>query len=317
MKQVNLLGSVCLMLLAMGGTAPAAAQSLPLAPVDPLPVAHPVNLHVPLSAARTLPLAEWDVLGTGEGYRVGDTVAIVEGAEAVARAPEGASIYTATDYKYPSGTIRILRWDADSGPVIKQVTFETQLLVLQGSVEVGVGDEIVALGEGDAAFLPSGTIRNPEPAGDTVILQYFVGYTSDNPVAQVVRGSEIQWSRIAQWLDEEGNSQSATDSEAINAAPEGAAVFSVGRYLFDGNSIRHAKLEAGGVTTPATYQVDILIYLSKGRMRRVEGDQEFIMTAGDAVREAQGATGYWEILEDSEFIATNAPFDPARTRRNR
>jgi mannose-6-phosphate isomerase-like protein (cupin superfamily) len=317
MKLGKLLAVGYLLLVSLGGIAPVAAQSLPLAPVEPLPVAHPVNLHIPLSAARSLPLAEWDVLGTGEGYRIGDTVAIVEGADAVARAPEGASIYTATDYKYPSGSIRILRWEAGSGPVIKQVTFETQLLVLQGAVEVGVGDEIVALGEGDAAFLPSGTIRNQNPAGDTVILQYFVGHTAENPAAQVVRRSDLQWRRMAEWLDEDGNRQTTTQSDGIEAAPQGAGIFSVARYPFDGNSIRHAKLEAGGVTTPVTYRVDVLIYLSKGRMRRVEGDQEFIMTAGDAVREAQGATGYWEILEDSEFIATNAPFEPARTRRNR
>ena len=45
-------------------------------------------------------------------------------------------------------------------------------------------------------------------------------------------------------------------------------------------------------------------------MRRKEGDQVFEIVAGDATREKMGNSGYWEILEDSVFIATDAPVNP-------
>jgi hypothetical protein len=35
------------------------------------------------------------------------------------------------------------------------------------------------------------------------------------------------------------------------------------------------------------------------------------MRAGDATRESLHNPGMWEVLEDSVFIATDAPFDPA------
>ena len=52
------------------------------------------------------------------------------------------------------------------------------------------------------------------------------------------------------------------------------------------------------------------MYIAKGRVRRKEGDETFDLVAGDTIREKKGNAGWWEMVEDSTFIATDAPLDP-------
>lgn len=289
----------------------AAEFSPPVAPAEPLPRVAADVIHIPAREAKVLPMAEWDVIQRAAGEQTGQRVLIREGADGVEAAPSDASRYEASTHKYPSGAVRILKWRHGSGPVIHQITFETELFVVQGEADVEVAGETVRLRAGDAAFLPSGVLRNMDPAEDTVVLQYFVGHTSEAPKPLVVRGNELDTTTIVQWQDGE-NYVTARTEEERRRAPSDAAKYSVKRYIFDGNSIRYAELSAGGTTNPGTYEVDVLIYIVEGRMRRTEGDQTFVVSAGDTVREQKGATGYWELLEDSVFIATNAPLDPAK-----
>lgn len=269
-------------------------------------------VHIPAEDAPIYIEAEWDLpLPKADGPMY-DRSFIAEG-DAAATAPEGASTYTAQEYNFPMGALRVLKWD--SGPVIHQITFETQLYMLKGSATVGVAGETITVNAGDAVFLPSGILRNADPEGETVVLTYIVPNSAGAPKAKVVRGEGLGVMAIAQWMDGD-DPTTATDHDAILKAPDGAAKFTVKRYSGDGNSFRHAVLEAGGRTTPATNGRDILIYINKGRMKRTEDGVLYMIEAGDAIREENAKSGYWEILEDSEFIATDMLFDPSQPRYN-
>ncbi|NKB45922.1 MAG: hypothetical protein GKS03_16790 [Alphaproteobacteria bacterium] len=269
-------------------------------------------IHIPLEEAPIFAEAEWDLPAPNTDGPVYARSFIAEG-DAASTAPDGASHYSAQEYNFPMGTLRVLKWE--SGPVIHQITFETQLYMLKGSATVGLAGETVAVSAGDAVFLPSGILRNPDPDGETVVLTYIVSNNADAPKAKVVRGEGLNVMAIAQWMDGD-DPTTATDHDAILSAPDGAAKFTVKRFSGDGNSFRHAVLEAGGRTTPATNGRDILIYVNKGKMKRTEDGVEYLVQAGDAIREEDAKSGYWEILEDSEFIATDMPFDPSKPRFN-
>lgn len=269
-------------------------------------------IHIPSEDAPLFVEAEWDLPAPKADGPVYARTFIAEG-DAAATAPVGAGHYVAQEYNFPMGALRVLKWD--TGPVIHQITFETQLYMLKGSATVGLAGETVTVNAGDAVFLPSGILRNTNPTGETVILTYIVSSTADAPQAKVVRGEGLNVMAIAQWMDGD-EPTTATDHDAILSAPDGAAKFTVKRFSGDGNSFRHAVLEAGGRTTPATNGRDILIYVNKGLMKRTEDGIEYMVKAGDAIREENGKSGYWEILEDSEFIATDMPFDPSQPRYN-
>lgn len=243
-------------------------------------------------------------------------IRIAEGEAAVARAPSDATRYSAKEYVFPMGALRVLTFERDAGPVVHQITFETELFLLAGSATVGVGDEVVAIEAGDAVFLPSGVLRNDQPKEDTIVALFYVHQTADEPAAAVVRSRDVEAVRIAQYV-RDGEAVTATKQSDLAKAPEDAGVFDLRRYAFGGNSIRHARLFAGGKTTPATNsRSDILIYITKGRMRRIEDGKTYEVVAGDAIREEFGKTGHWELLEESEFLATNMFFDPSKPKSN-
>jgi len=275
----------------------------------------PVNLiHIPGSSVEPIPLAEWEAPNREVDGPQLPRISIAEGEAAVARAPDYATRYEAKEYVFPMGYLRVLTFKKDAGPVVHQITFETQLYLLQGSASVGVGGEQVAITAGDAVFLPSGVMRNPDPQEDTVVALFTVSNTAANPKAKVVRGAELPQTTIAQYV-RDGEATTAVKPEDLAKAPEGAGIFDLKRYAFDGNSIRLAQLHKGGSTTPATNsRTDILIYISKGRMRRTEDGKVYEVVAGDAIREEFGKTGHWELLEESEFLATDMPFDPSKPR---
>lgn len=289
------------------------AQAAPLEPAQPLPHIAADLIFIPAKTAPVMPMAEWEVVQKVAGEQTGSRVLIGEGPAGVARAPEGASKYTAKAYKFPTGAARVLTFRKADGPVIHQITFESELFMLQGSAEVTVLDKTVTLSKGDAVFLPSGVLRNMKPSEDTVVLQFFVGSTSEQPRASVIHAKDLPETSLAQWQSEGKWITARTPEEQGNAPPE-AARYSVKRYAFDGNSIRHARLQKGGRTAPAKYDVDVLIYIAKGRMIRHEGDQVFEVVEGDVLREMKGATGHWVLTEDSEFISTDAPHDPRKPR---
>jgi quercetin dioxygenase-like cupin family protein len=306
-----------LAIFSLAMTAEAANYSSPTTPVEPLPHVDANLIHIPAGAAKIKPMAEWDVLQTVKGEQTGQRILIREGTVSLfGSPPDNASEYEARLHKYPVGAVRLLSWKKEVGSVVHQITFETEIFILQGEVDMEMQNETVRLHAGDAVSLPSGVLRNMNPTGDTLIAQYFVGNTAEAPKTEVVHGEGLKELHLVQW-SEDGEAKTAVSEEDRENAPAHGAALSVMVYPFEGNSIRYARLEKGGTTNPTTYAVDVLIYIIKGHMRRTEGDRVFEVSAGDTVREAKGQTGYWELLEDSEFISTNAPLDPSKPTASR
>jgi quercetin dioxygenase-like cupin family protein len=247
--------------------------------------------------------AEWDADGT---------VRIVMDDEAD-RAPPTASRYESKTYGWGTGSIRTLTFKKQPGGVVHQITFETEIYVLQGSVEVGLAGKPVKLDAGDAISLPSGVMRNPKPRGDTVVLLFAVGSAAKDAKPKVVRLRDTEAIPSASWT-RDGKAVTARAPEDVKKAPPGAARWSTRRYEFDGNSIRVATFRKGGSTGTGVTQTDALIYVAKGRIGRTEGPESAVLAAGDAVREQAGLAGHWDAVDEATFIATSAPFPGGQTR---
>jgi quercetin dioxygenase-like cupin family protein len=71
--------------------------------------------------------------------------------------------------------------------------------------------------------------------------------------------------------------------------------------------VRVARLKGPGKTAPANPATDVLIYLVKGQMQITIGDEVKEVTAGDVLREEAGKPTFWDVRQDSMFVATNAP----------
>ena len=255
-------------------------------------------IHIKGSSLADVPMAAWEASGD---------ISTAIGQEGVDAAPDNASRYTAKNYVYPMGSLSVLSFAKGSGPVLHKITKATELYLLQGSASVGVEGEPASIVAGDAVFLPDGVLRNDSPTEDTVVALFAVANTAEDPVGIVVRGAEQELMTIAQYV-RDGEGQSAVKPEDRAEAPENSGVFDLKRFVFDGNSIRLAMLHQGGSTNSATNsRTDILIYISKGRMLRTEDGVEYEVVGGDVIREEFGKTGHWDLLEESEFLATDMP----------
>jgi quercetin dioxygenase-like cupin family protein len=255
-------------------------------------------IHIKGASLEDVPMAAWEASGdVNTAVRQDDIDA----------APENASRYTAKNYVYPMGSLSVLTFKKDAGPVLHKITKATEIYLLQGSASVGVGGEPTSIVAGDAVFLPDGVFQNDRPAEDTVVALFAVANTAEDPVGMVIRGAEQELMTIAQYV-RDGEGQSAVKPEDRAEAPENSGVFDLKRFVFDGNSIRLAMLHQGGSTNAATNsRTNILIYISKGRMLRTEDGVEYEVVGGDVIREELGKTGHWDLLEESEFLATDMP----------
>lgn len=267
-------------------------------------------VFIPGKSVAAVPCAEWEAPAQNAEAN-GAPLRIVMGKDSVDKAPATASRYESRVYDFPSGSIRTLTFKKGSGPVLHQVAFETEILLLQGSVTLtplfGVKGPTVKVKAGDALYFPGGMLRNPKPSEDTVMLLFQVPSTAASPKFAHVAGKDLAEVETVQWM-QDGKSVTARNAEEVKSAPANAARFKVKRYAFDGNSIRYATLRKGDKTNlGVTSRNDVLIYVPKGRLRRTEGDETFELVAGDALREKLGNPGYWDVLEDSVFIATDAP----------
>lgn len=235
-------------------------------------------------------MAEWEVRQTGAAEQTGARILIAAGAEELARAPADAVRYDSQAFRFNNGEIRVLTFRKASGGVLHQVTTETQLYIIKGSAIVGVGAQTVQIGAGDVVNLPRGVLRSiPRRLEDTTVLLYTVRSGKPDSKAVVLRGRD-------------------TPSTPLTAGPKAGvdtAKVAVQRYLFDGNSIRVARLTGPGKTGAVTPQVDALIYMLSGRMEITIGAETRIVQAGDALCEEAGLPTHWDVLEDSSFIATN------------
>lgn len=235
-------------------------------------------------------MAEWEIVQTGQGEQTGARVLIAAGNEELKRAPANASRYDSQTFTFPSGEIRVLKFRKATGGVLHQITSETQIYVAQGSASVDVAGVRTELATGDVVNLPSGVLRSlPNRAEDTTIIAYTIKNTAKDPKASVIRGKDNPPAVI----------------ESGEKAGESGAKVSVQRYVYEGNSIRIARLSGPGKNAASTPRADALIYLISGRMNLHLGDEVFEVRAGDALREPAGVPVYWDILEPSSFIATN------------
>jgi uncharacterized cupin superfamily protein len=175
----------------------------------------------------------------------------------------------------------------------------------------GLPGKPVKISAGDALFLPSGNITNPKTSEDFVLLQFMVQHTVHGAKSAIVTAKQAAVSNSANW-QVDGKEFSAAKPEEMKKVPKNAVHISVKRYVFEGNSIRVATQKGSGRSNVFNNsRGDVLLYIAKGKIRRKEGDQMLELVAGDAVREKKGNSGYWEILEESIFIATDAPMNPA------
>ncbi|MCB2109346.1 MAG: hypothetical protein KDE14_16675, partial [Rhodobacteraceae bacterium] len=266
-------------------------------------------VHIPAAAAKVGTFAEWyDPKGPTGPYRIAGSQS------ALGRAPQDASRYEAKLYDFPSGAIRVLTWKKGM-PVAHMITFETEILVLQGSATLtplmGFPGKPVKIKKGDALYLPAGYITDKKAREDLVLLTYVVSSAASENKASIVAAKDAKVSKTLIW-EENGAIISASKPDDMKNAPKTALRQSVQRYVFDGNSIRVATYSTGGRTGSFTIsRTDVLIYIPKGRFRRKEGDQMLELAAGDALREKIGNEGWWEPLEDgSMFIATDALVNP-------
>lgn len=256
--------------------------------------------------------AEWESEGRG-GELYGSRLMIATGKEQLAKAPKTAARYTQKRYNFPSGSFRVLHYKK-GGPVVHQIVMETEILILQGSVELsplyGVKGPTAKLSAGDALFLPGGVLKNPNPTEDTILLLAQVEFAKVGAKGSIVYGKDLKEAETVQWV-QDGKEMTARNADEAKAAPANAARYYVKRYVGDGNSIRYVTMKKGKTNNAVTTGRDVIIYIPKGRLTRVEGDHTFEMVAGDAVREKLGNPGHWVVHEDGTvFIATDAPMLP-------
>lgn len=240
-----------------------------------------------------VPMAEWEIVQKGAAEQTGARILIAAGPKELERAPENAVRYDSQTFKFPSGTGRVLTFKKANGGVLHQITTETILYVVKGSATVGVAGKQTKIQAGDVVNLPSGVLRNVKGKGeDTTVLLWTVGHVAPSK-SVLIRGKDTKATTIAASGPKGSDSGAKTD---------------VKRYNFEGNSVRVAHLTGPGKTNPANPNVDVLIYLVSGRMMITVGDETKEVRAGDMLREQAGKPTYWDVLEESTFVATNAPF---------
>jgi quercetin dioxygenase-like cupin family protein len=235
-------------------------------------------------------MAEWEVQQAGAAEQTGARILIAAGPEELTRAPPNAVRYDSQTFRFNNGEIRVLKFHKAAGGVLHQITTETQLYVVKGSATVGVAGEQVEIHAGDVVNLPSGILRSiARKSEDTTVVLHKVRNPKPDAKAQVVRAKD-------------------TPVTALTAGPKAGidtAKVSVQRYVFDGNSIRIARLTGPGRTGDAIPSADALIYLLSGRMEITIGDEVKVVQAGDALCEQAGLPSHWNVLEPSSFVATN------------
>jgi mannose-6-phosphate isomerase-like protein (cupin superfamily) len=250
-------------------------------------------------------IAEWEDPTDPDGASLTS-----ENEMAFMRAPAEASVYSAKTFNFPSGVLRVLTFK-QGRPVYHRVNGDTEIFVLSGSAELmprrGRDGNSVKVSAGDALFMPSGQIINPNPSHDLVLVTALVKSTARDPKPAIVTEKEALATVSRYWKDG-AREFTATIPNDVETAPKTATYLSLKIYNFDGNSIRVANYKKGGRSKLTTYgRTDVLIYVVTGRIRRKVGDQVLDLVAGDATRQKLGDSGYWEPLQDTLYIATDAP----------
>ena len=251
------------------------------------------------SSIPTEPVAAWEVKDQN-----GTQVMVAQGKDAVGKAPANAVRYEMKSIEYPSGTIYEYTFKKATGGVLHKIGAETELYVLKGSAEVGVGDKREQLVTGDGVSIPSGALRSYGAPEDTVIIAWKVGSSVPNPKPMVVRGKDVKPQMTGEW-DENGKVvRSETTEETEKRAPKDARRLLSKRYEFDGNSLRVAHLYKGANRAPAKTTTDSLIYVTEGPIIFHQEKETMEVNPGDFIREEAGLTHIWEQVHDGGFVTT-------------
>lgn len=242
------------------------------------------STYVVAGASRAAtPMAAW---------RKGSALRSAEGSEAVRKAPRRAVRYDVKKVSWPSGAVKVLTFRKSDGGVLHPISDETLIYVLQGSVQTTVGDRTVVLTNGDVASLPAAALTNPGAPADAIVLAWTAGSLTPGATPALVT--------------------------AAAAAKQNAGQLTIQRYEFPGNSVRAVNLAKGLKTNPNSAKTDSLIYVTRGPMRFMQNGQDFVVTAGDFIREVAGLMHGWDVTEESAFVTTSAlpagsgPIDPAK-----
>lgn len=244
--------------------------SLPLAVhAQTAPIADSVYL-VKGATLATTPMAAW---------KKGDAIESASG-DAAKQAPRKAVRYGVKLVPWPTATVKELVFTKKGGGVLHPITDEKTVFVLSGSVTATVDGKPVTLAAGDLASLPSGALTSPGKAADAVVIAWTAQSLTPGATPAVVRGADVQ--------------------------PRVMGGLTLKRYEFPGNSVRVVSQAKGYKTTPNSAKTDSLMRITKGPVRFFENGQEFVVEAGDFIREVAGLQHNWDSFEESGFVTTSA-----------
>ena len=240
------------------------------------------TFYVAGAQRAAVPMAAWQKNGV---------VSSASGAE-TRNAPRKAVKYTAKTVAWPTATVKVLTFKKSSGGVLHPITDETTVYVLEGTAQATVDGKSVALKTGDVASLPTGALTNVGAPTDAVIVAWTAPSLTPGATPLVVHADQL--------------------------TPQQAGQLTIRRYEFPGNSVRAVGLAKGMKTNPNSAKTDSLIYVTKGPMRFSQDGQNFVVSAGDFLREVAGLMHNWDVTEESGFVTTSAlpagagPIDPGK-----
>jgi len=197
----------------------------------------------------------------------------------ISTVPANATRYSLREAPWPTGRVRVMEFSKETGGVLHPINDETLLYLISGVAEVEVSGKTVKLTKGDVVSRPSGEIRNAGSASDATILTWTVPSLTGEITPTYVRGADV----------EEG----------------GFGSISIKRYKFPGNSVRAVKLAKGANTNPNSAKTDSLIYVTGGPMTFHQNGRDFVVNAGDFIREVAGLEHFWNVAADSSFVTTS------------
>ena len=266
-------------------------------------------IHIPAASAPSTMIAEWVQFEAKDGY---PNFGIAATKEAFAKAPPTAARYEAKLYNFPSGSLRTLTYKA-GGPVLHMITYETGIYVLSGTATLiplpGHPGKPVTVRGGDALFLPTGYLSSPKASEDFVILQAFVSRGVREAKKGIITTKEAAPIEGVEW-QVDGKEFRLDGLGEIRKAPKDAHRISSRRHIFDGLTFYAVTLSGGRSNVDTRGDMDILMYIAKGRVRRTQGNQAMELVAGDCTRQSAGQSDFWEPHEETLFIAVRAPMNP-------
>ena len=255
-----------------------------------------------------VPVASWEETGSR-----GRVIRTVRSEKAVALAPESAVRYAEKAFVFPTATVRELSFHASTGGVLRKITDETVIFVLNGSCRLETGTDVIDLSDEDLVFLPDGVLRG---SGDATLIAWtvehtFAGAPDETTLAdlkmQVVRKADRIMKDKAEW-DEDGERNVLEASEPLTDVPGGAIRLRLEMYPIIGNVFALVTGFKGGPTFEYKATWDNYLYIRSGSYRYFQDDVEFEARPGDVIREIGGHPHHWIRHEDSSFlVATSMP----------